>query len=154
MNSIDTSMRTTVNVRADWYERICEYAEKSGTRTSDVLRILLEKQIGSMSKAVRSYDRTMKYQARGFSYKPMHVRMSCFEYSRFRDVMLCFRFCLSYILALAMERFDEFMSTTKTQDSYPGEAYTKIVTVINNMNIFINMWGIPAEQHTLTIPPG
>jgi hypothetical protein len=150
----ECGFRTSTSVRTKWKTVIENYAKSNDIKTSEIISILLEKQIEKMSKNPKSANRTMKYQQRGLGYQNMHLRLSPVLYGRLRDVMCLFRVTLAVLLSMAMESFDEIMRLAKKGVCYPPSCHSTIVTFAEDVRIFANYWGIPPGEHTITVPPG
>lgn len=136
-------LRTTINVRKEWQEKISTFAESRNMDPSYLIRKLLHRMVKVMSKLddFGYRERPMIYQKKGFSYSVMHVSFSADEYSRFKDVMGCSRFCLSAILGMAMLIFDELLAEDeKKEDSYPEESYVKQKLIRKEGILFIHYW--------------
>ncbi|MDA3901154.1 MAG: hypothetical protein PF637_11630 [Spirochaetes bacterium] len=149
-----TIIRTGISVCIKWRKKIEEYANNHNLSSSDVMNILLEKQIKKMSRKPQTNHRAMKYQKRGLGYESMHLNISFVLYSRLRDVMFIFRVTLSYMLSMAMMFFDEFMKSAEKMDCYPSTSHSTTITDEEGMLIFVNYWGIPPVKHTITVPTG
>lgn len=142
-NDDEKVLRTTVNVRDEWCQKLCTYAEKHNIKPGELIRVLLKRMVKLMSKldGFGFRERPMIYQKKGFSYSVMHLSVSDDEYSMFKDIMGCSRFCLSAILGMAMLIFDEIMAEEEEKvDSYPSEEYRKYKIDKNGMQIYINIW--------------
>ncbi|HRX15839.1 MAG TPA: hypothetical protein P5123_05970 [Spirochaetota bacterium] len=144
MNS--NEIRTSINVDLKYLEIIENHAEKYGMSVSDVMNIILDMHIKKMSKKPRHINRAMKYQERSktgeIEYKSTHIRLSFITYSRLRDVMILFRYTLSYLLSLAMEFFDEYIGN-KTVKFFPPSIHSVIVEFEDDLKMFSNFWCLP-----------
>ncbi|MDA3899242.1 MAG: hypothetical protein PF637_01850 [Spirochaetes bacterium] len=157
MSSNESKIRTSISVQLKWRKFLEDYAKNHGLGVSDLINILLDKQMIRMKNSPEGRYGPMKYQPRGLGYKPVHLDLQFAMYSKLKDVMFLFRFTLSFILSLAMESFEELMNPEKRSefvDSYPENCHSTIVTEVENVTLFANYWGIPPGDHEITIPTG
>lgn len=139
-------IRTSINVNIRYLEIIENHADKYGMSISDVMNIILDKHIKKLAKKPKQFNKAMQYQERSkkgeIKYKSTHIRLSYITYSRFRDMMILFRYTLSYLLSLAMEFFDEYTGK-KTVVFLPPSIHSVIVKFDDDLKMFSNFWCLP-----------
>lgn len=145
-------IRTSIDVAARWLEKIEEYSKAEKISISDIINNVLNKYMKELADKPETFNRAMKYQARGTEYQSVHIRLSFISYSRLRDVMLVFRYSLSYMLSLAMEFFDEYMNESEKGFS-PPSFHCSIVSSTSIPKFFSNYWHFPPKEHLLNEKP-
>ncbi|HRX14681.1 MAG TPA: hypothetical protein P5123_00040 [Spirochaetota bacterium] len=145
-------IRTSIDVGTKWLEKIEEYSKAKKISISDVINSVLDKYMKELADKPETYNRAMKYQARGTDYQSVHIRLSFISYSRLRDVMLVFRYSLSYMLSLAMEFFDEYMNESE-KEFFPPSFHCSIISSTSVPKFFSNYWHFPPEEHLLYEKP-
>lgn len=145
-------IRTTVDIDLKWLTVIEDYAQRKNISISEVMNIVLEKHIQKLANNPKRKSHAMKYQQRGTQYASRHIRLSQITYSQLRDVMILFRYTLSYLLSLAMEFFDTYMGEDGSTDCCPPRMHCCIITLVDSMSLFANYWGIPPGDHEIKIP--
>ncbi|MDA3899720.1 MAG: hypothetical protein PF637_04270 [Spirochaetes bacterium] len=154
MSKSETTIRTTISVQSQFLTIIEDYAYDKGIKSSDVMNLLLLKQMNKMANNPKSSYCAMKYQERGLEYKSPHITLSPAMYARLKNIMFLFRVTLSYLLSMAMKSFEELLGEKEKVDCYPPSSHSSIIDSVDGILIYANYWGVPERDHTITIPSG
>ena len=152
-----TEIRTCVSVQIDLLDKIIDCSDTNHTQVSDIINLLLQKQLEKLASNPQNHEGAMKYQERGLQYRPVHLRISHIQYRRLRDIMFLYRITLSYMLFLAMQYFDLYLNefiNSKKPDKFPPVCHCSILTFFDSLPVYAHYWGIPPAEHTISIPAG
>ena len=135
-------IRTSVDVELNSLEISTSYAEENNMTISEVMNIVLDDYVKKIANKPERFNRPLMYQERGTRYKSVHIRLSFISYSKLRDVMMLFRYSLSYLLSLAMEFFKTAMKKSQNQFNRPS-FHCLIVSDVPGPKYFLNYWQFP-----------
>lgn len=147
----DGSIRTTVNVRMDIWNKICQSAERCGKKPEELMIILIEKMTEVLSSSNELSPTAIKYQDPYPDWHKPHITFSKCQFDRFLDIKKAHRFSLSLILAMGLEKFEEDDFSEEFLDSYPSYSYEKHVYNDENKRIYIFTW-IKESENTKKPP--
>ncbi|MDA3901593.1 MAG: hypothetical protein PF637_13875 [Spirochaetes bacterium] len=142
----NADIRTTVDVNLKWLAVIEDYALRKNMTISDVMNIVLDKHMQKLANNPKRNAHAMKYQERGTEYVSKHIRLTHITYCRLKDIMILFRYTLSYLLSLAIEFFDEYVGVGQKDVFRPG-IHSVIVSHLSDPKYFSNYWGLPPAEH-------
>ncbi|HRX15007.1 MAG TPA: hypothetical protein P5123_01690 [Spirochaetota bacterium] len=156
MKEDNPNIRTCVSVQVDLLDKIIDFSDTNNIPVSDIINVLLQKQVEKLASNPQNREGAMKYQDRGLQYKPVHLKISYIQYRRLRDIMFLFRITLSYMLFLAMQYFDTYLNEFKNNinDKFPPVCHCSILTFFDSLPVYAHYWGIPPAEHTISIPAG
>ncbi len=144
-------IRTTINVRLDLYEKLLFITEKTGLHINQVMTAFIEKMIDELFADDSFKERAVKYQSPAPHWEHPHISLTQIQYDRYLDIKKVYRFSLSFILGMALEKFDESIFETENKDSYPEYFYHKSIKLDNTMRIYTFIW---EERGKTEEPPG
>ena len=139
-------IETTVYLESAMIEKLTASATEKGVSRSALISSLMNR----MALVYREYASPLKgvrYQERdgGAAKRRLHVCLRPGEYEMFIDERKVFKLSVSFILAVAVERFlcDMVDLIEKYGDNYRCQNYAIMHINIENVTAWVLYWGIP-----------
>lgn len=144
---------TTIHISVELHEALSREAKRLNITRVELISSLL----GHMSRSEIDYERAwsrVRYQARRpmGSWRRMHVGLRGDEYEFFMDLKKVFKMSVSFIIAVAIERYLDELSVLmeKDNDSYRYRNYAMTQLMVGDVMCWVFYWGIPPN---LLTPP-
>ncbi|MDA3899653.1 MAG: hypothetical protein PF637_03930 [Spirochaetes bacterium] len=135
---------TTVNIRFDLFEKLCELAEKNGVKPGEYAIDLLHKLVSSKIYQDFSDKKTVAYQktVKNMKWKKLHIYPEQFLYETLLDSRKMFKCSVSYLLAFAIEN-----NYVLQENNNLIETYNMAKIIICNKPVLVITWGqIPKTE--------
>lgn len=142
-------VRTTINIDAEVYRKLCKVAEIKGVEIEDVILAVLRFFSRKFRSEIVGYD-AVRYQERRSDsrWQRVHVRWFGEEYEFVIDLRKVHKKSVSFLIAEAFELFYNEISLIIDQylDNYQEYNYAIAKFNIHNMIGCIVMWGYPIKH--------
>jgi hypothetical protein len=137
-------MDTTLNIHEDIAGKITDTALSMGIRRSDLIVLLLHRFMEETGQSVR-IGRLVQYQKRrpAHEWRRVHAYVEDDEYEIFLDMRKLTKRSLSYILAIAVERYLDDIVKEKFTDNNRNSNYIIIKEEIDSIPCWMLIWGNP-----------
>jgi hypothetical protein len=140
---------TTLNIllhRKVYYENILLHSDIS---LQELIKICLKK-LAPILREDGFQNGPIKYQPMTLSYKPLPFSMSNNEYDIYMDLKKISKFSLSYLVAMALDRFAETVLQEKELDSYQNTDYFYLLITYKSRPGLVFCWDeiIKKEEKT------
>ena len=146
---------TTIYISVELHEALSREAERLKVPRVRLISSLL----GHMSRRQRDYARAwtrVRYQARRpkGSWRRLHVGLRGDEYEFFMDLKKVFKMSVSFIIAVAIERYLDELSVLMEydNDSYRYRNYAMTQLMVGDVMCWVFYWGIPPNLLTAPAP--
>lgn len=146
---------TSINIDKEVHAKITEIAQKLGITRSRLVAMLLERYAEKEKAPVLSRG-TVEYQKsrEKEKWRKLHVVLPSFVHDFFDDVRKLWKLSVSFLVALAVEKFlndmDESAIASFT-DNYWHGAHTIIQFRQNGLQYIVCCWGIPEKPPQIPI---
>ena len=135
-------LKTTINLTYSYKKIISKEAARLSITQNELIIFLILKFLKNKNIKFKSFS-NVKYQNKLNSekWKKAHLKLSAEFYEKCLDLRKFCKLSLSYIVALAIEKF-LIGKNIKQIDNYTSN-YVSIFKIIENCPTFIVLWGIP-----------
>jgi hypothetical protein len=145
-------MRTTINIEVNLLNLLEHESSNKGCLVKDLILFLLRREAKEFQVGGHKHS-LLSYQPKGLSYQKVHVSFSSLDLDYFWSIKLCSRLSLSFFLKIIIiKRINRQKKLEFEVDNYPPAMHTNIYCIVENMKVFVQVWGIPRKNLEIPIP--
>lgn len=138
------SLETTININIDILNKIVRASRMGEISCSELIVLLIKKAMNDINNPAR-IGRLVRYQERrkADEWHALHVQLRMDDYEYLLDLRKLLKMSVSLILACAVKKYLDKMTSCNLTDNYQHKNYIVIRELIDGIISWRFIWGFP-----------